>query len=99
MVRAGKVVLTAFVLMAGCSIASAQEGSIGAGKVELGGFPGGGGTAKEKAAVLTRMTSHLDSMVTSGHMTGMDMDDMTGTMMSGSGTGMMSGAGGGMMGG
>jgi Outer membrane protein beta-barrel domain len=42
MVRGSKVFLTAFVLIAGCSLASAQEATIGAGKVELGGFPGGG---------------------------------------------------------
>jgi hypothetical protein len=42
MVRGSKAVLTALVLVAGCSIASAQETTIGAGKVEIGGFPGGG---------------------------------------------------------
>ncbi len=42
MIRGSKAVLAAMVLLAGCSIASAQEATIGAGKVELGGFPGGG---------------------------------------------------------
>ena len=42
MVRGCKAFLTALVLIAGCSIASAQEATIGAGKVEIGGFPGGG---------------------------------------------------------
>jgi hypothetical protein len=42
MVRGSKVFLTALVLLAGCSIASAQDATIGAGKIELGGFPGGG---------------------------------------------------------
>ena len=42
MVRGCKAFLTALVLIAGCSIASAQEATIGAGKLEIGGFPGGG---------------------------------------------------------
>jgi hypothetical protein len=42
MVRGSKVVLTALILLAGCSLAFAQEATIGAGKVEIGGFPGGG---------------------------------------------------------
>ena len=42
MIRGSKAFLAALVLLAGCSIASAQEATIGAGKVELGGFPGGG---------------------------------------------------------
>jgi hypothetical protein len=42
MVRGSRAVLTALVLLAGCSIASAQDATIGAGKVEIGGFPGGG---------------------------------------------------------
>ena len=42
MVRGSKAVLTALILIAGCSIASAQEATIGAGKIEIGGFPGGG---------------------------------------------------------
>src|SRR5882672_6430803 len=42
MVGGSKAFLTALVLAAGCSIASAQETTIGAGKVEIGGFPGGG---------------------------------------------------------
>ncbi len=42
MVGGSKAFLTALVLVAGCSIASAQETTIGAGKVEIGGFPGGG---------------------------------------------------------
>jgi hypothetical protein len=42
MVRGSKGFLTALILFVGCSIASAQEATIGAGKIELGGFPGGG---------------------------------------------------------
>ena len=42
MVPGSKVCLAAVVLLAGCSIASAQGTTVGAGKVELGGFPGGG---------------------------------------------------------
>lgn len=42
MVRGSKAFLTALVLVAGCSMASAQDAAIGAGKLELGGFPGGG---------------------------------------------------------
>jgi len=36
------VSLIALILFAGCSLASAQEAGVGAGKIELGGFPGGG---------------------------------------------------------
>jgi hypothetical protein len=42
MLRGCKVILTASILFAGCSVAFAQEAKVGAGKVELGGFPGGG---------------------------------------------------------
>ena len=42
MVRGSEAFLTALVLLAGCSLASAQEAAIGAGKLEVGGFPGGG---------------------------------------------------------
>jgi hypothetical protein len=42
MIPGSKAVLAAVVLLAGCSVAAAQGTSIGAGKVELGGFPGGG---------------------------------------------------------
>src|ERR1700674_1649216 len=42
MVRGCKAVLTALILFAGCSVAFAQEARLGAGKVEIGGFPGGG---------------------------------------------------------
>src|SRR5437016_10223149 len=42
MVRGCKAVLTVLVLLASCSMASAQEAKLGAGKVEIGGFPGGG---------------------------------------------------------
>src|SRR3954466_12763408 len=42
MVRGSKAFLTALVLFAGCSVAAAQEATIGAGKLEIGGFPGGG---------------------------------------------------------
>jgi hypothetical protein len=38
----GKFVLAILMVVAGCSIASAQEAIIGAGKLEVGGFPGGG---------------------------------------------------------
>ena len=34
--------LPPLILLAGCSAASAQDATIGAGKVEIGGFPGGG---------------------------------------------------------
>ncbi len=40
--RGCKALLTALALLAGCTIASAQEAAIGAGKLEIGGFPGGG---------------------------------------------------------
>ena len=42
MIRGFKALLGAVILCAGSSIASAQEATIGAGKVEIGGFPGGG---------------------------------------------------------
>jgi hypothetical protein len=42
MIRGSKAFLAALILLAGCSFASAQEATIGAGKIELGGFPGGG---------------------------------------------------------
>ena len=42
MIRGSKAFLAALALLAGSSVASAQEATIGAGKVELGGFPGGG---------------------------------------------------------
>lgn len=42
MIRGSRVFLAAAVLFAGVSSASAQEALIGAGKVEVGGFPGGG---------------------------------------------------------
>jgi hypothetical protein len=40
--RGFQAFLAALILAAGCSVASAQEATIGAGKVEIGGFPGGG---------------------------------------------------------
>ena len=42
MIRGSKSFLAALLLFAGCSVASAQEAMIGAGRVEIGGFPGGG---------------------------------------------------------
>jgi hypothetical protein len=42
MTRGAKSFLAALILLAGCSVASAQDATIGAGKVEIGGFPGGG---------------------------------------------------------
>src|ERR671914_2597043 len=42
MIRGLKAFLAALVLIAGSTVASAQEATIGAGKVEIGGFPGGG---------------------------------------------------------
>jgi hypothetical protein len=42
MIRGFSASLAALVVLAGCSIASAQDATIGAGKVEIGGFPGGG---------------------------------------------------------
>ena len=41
MIRGAKPFLAVLVLLAGCSLASAQDATIGAGKVEIGGFPGG----------------------------------------------------------
>ncbi len=40
--RGSLTFLAALMVLAGCSAASAQEATIGAGKVEIGGFPGGG---------------------------------------------------------
>jgi hypothetical protein len=42
MIRGFKAFLAALILLAAVSIASAQDATIGAGKVEVGGFPGGG---------------------------------------------------------
>ena len=42
MVRGFRTLLAAAILFAGSSVALAQEATIGAGKVEIGGFPGGG---------------------------------------------------------
>lgn len=42
MIRGSKAFLAAMLLLAGCSVASAQDATIGAGKLEIGGFPGGG---------------------------------------------------------
>src|SRR5437870_3542736 len=42
MARGSQAFLTALILLAGCSMSSAQETTTGAGKVEVGGFPGGG---------------------------------------------------------
>ena len=42
MIRGAKPFLAMLVLLGGCSLASAQDATIGAGKVEIGGFPGGG---------------------------------------------------------
>ena len=42
MVRGCRAFLAALILFAGCASASAQDATIGAGKVEIGGFPGGG---------------------------------------------------------
>jgi len=42
MIRGSRAFLAALILLAGCSLASAQDATIGAGKVEIGGFPGGG---------------------------------------------------------
>ena len=42
MIRGSRALLAALILLAGCSVASAQDATIGAGKVEIGGFPGGG---------------------------------------------------------
>jgi hypothetical protein len=40
--RGSKAFLAALVLLMGASVASAQDATIGAGRVEIGGFPGGG---------------------------------------------------------
>src|SRR6187455_322476 len=42
MIRGCRAFLAALILFAGCSAASAQDAAIGAGKVEIGGFPMGG---------------------------------------------------------
>lgn len=42
MIRGFKAFLAALILLSAVSIASAQDATIGAGKVEVGGFPGGG---------------------------------------------------------
>jgi len=42
MIRGSRSILAALILLAGVAVASAQEATIGAGKVEIGGFPGGG---------------------------------------------------------
>ena len=42
MIRGSRAFLAALVLVAGSSVASAQDAAVGAGKVEIGGFPGGG---------------------------------------------------------
>jgi hypothetical protein len=42
MTRGSRAFLAAVVILSGCAVASAQETTIGAGKVEIGGFPGGG---------------------------------------------------------
>jgi hypothetical protein len=42
MVRGSQALLAVLVLLGSCSIGSAQEATVGAGKVEVGGFPGGG---------------------------------------------------------
>ena len=42
MIRGCRAFLAVLILFAGCSAASAQDATIGAGKVEIGGFPGGG---------------------------------------------------------
>ena len=42
MIRGSKAFFAVALLLAGCTAASAQDATIGAGKVEIGGFPGGG---------------------------------------------------------
>lgn len=42
MIRGFRAFLAASILLAGSSVASAQDAAVGAGKVEIGGFPGGG---------------------------------------------------------
>src|SRR5512145_324123 len=42
MIRGSRCFLAAVILIAGCAVASAQDATIGAGKLEIGGFPGGG---------------------------------------------------------
>jgi opacity protein-like surface antigen len=42
MIRGARAFLAALILLAACASASAQDATIGAGKLEIGGFPGGG---------------------------------------------------------
>src|SRR5918993_5699991 len=42
MIRGSRALFAVALLLAGCTAASAQDATIGAGKVEIGGFPGGG---------------------------------------------------------
>ena len=42
MIRGSRALLASLMLLAGSAAASAQDATIGAGKVEIGGFPGGG---------------------------------------------------------
>lgn len=42
MIRGSRACLAALLVLAGCSAAFAQDAAIGAGKLEIGGFPGGG---------------------------------------------------------
>ena len=42
MIRGSRACLAALILLAGFSAASAQDATVGAGKLEIGGFPGGG---------------------------------------------------------
>ena len=42
MIRGSRAFLAALIVLAGSAAASAQDATIGAGKVEIGGFPGGG---------------------------------------------------------
>ena len=42
MIRGSRSAFAALILLAGCSVAWAQDATIGAGKLEIGGFPGGG---------------------------------------------------------
>jgi hypothetical protein len=42
MIRGSRAIFAVALLLAGCTAASAQDATVGAGKVEIGGFPGGG---------------------------------------------------------
>ena len=42
MIRSSRALFAVALLLAGCTAASAQDATIGAGKIEIGGFPGGG---------------------------------------------------------